>query len=703
MLCFDREGCLEGDLSVRRLFVLPPEIPSDDRQNHLYYFEAELSAHPAAHSLQPLKAQCVQALGQDAGLQHALGSRARKAPLGILTVRFEMPFPIWCTTCKPNPMIIGQGVRFNAEKKKVGNYYSTPVYSFRMKHTACGGWIEIRTDPKNTAYVVVEGARKRDTGDDVAREGDLVIESAEEKEKRQSNAFAVLEGKVEEKRQVFSDKTRIEELWVDKEKAWDDPYERSRKLRKVFRDEKKIREKDEEKTEALRDRMSLGMELLAESEEDRRRAGFVDFGVGDGEMAVVKAKSKPLFAAAGQKRQEGLQLELENNTRAAVDPFLDSGKPVIPAAPLIKRKKATALTSNLAIMASKPSCKDYGIPASLAVPPGVLMSGWSDNDVHYTSRIILYNLHVIYDMQREIIRRLDRQSTPVASDTDILERPNGGDQVRPDTLPTVPIQQYLDAAAAAAAAAVPQHVTATMAPSDSVTSDLAGLLIDCSPSNTGTLPPSPPAAEDDDTEQLVSLPKPDDRLWARLHELAGNDDDASVSSAHTAKQDHLDLTYGAADADGSTLDRFTCDLPASQSPVRSPSSAALGGDNNDHSTSTHASSATKSPHEIPPVHEHPSLATASSQRSNPQIQFGTTDWEIATPSQVIPPAQQEPLVHVDNPAVTQPTAKRTITTTTTTTNTTPNYTFEQWRSQAERQSIKLSNKEKQKADEFSFW
>lgn len=240
-------------------------------------------------------------------------------------------------------MIIGQGVRFNAEKKKVGNYHSTPIYSFRMKHTACGGWIEIRTDPKNTAYVVFEGAKKRDTGEGVARDGDLVIESAEEREKRQSDAFALLEGRVEEKRQVFSDKTRIEELWADKEKAWDDPYERSRKLRKVFRAERKLREEDEEKTEDLRDRMSLGVELLAESEEDRRRAEFVDFGVGDGETAVNKAKSKPLFASAGPQRPESLRVELKNNTRAAVDPFLNGDKPASTVISLIKRKKAVAL------------------------------------------------------------------------------------------------------------------------------------------------------------------------------------------------------------------------------------------------------------------------------------------------------------------------------------------------------------------------
>ena len=38
--------------------------------------------------------------------------------------RFEMPFNIWCGGCNS---MIGKGVRFNAEKQQVGNYYSTKV------------------------------------------------------------------------------------------------------------------------------------------------------------------------------------------------------------------------------------------------------------------------------------------------------------------------------------------------------------------------------------------------------------------------------------------------------------------------------------------------------------------------------------------------------------------------------------------------
>lgn len=40
------------------------------------------------------------------------------------------------------------GVRYNAEKKTVGKYYSTPIIQFRMKCHLCDNYIEIQTDPK---------------------------------------------------------------------------------------------------------------------------------------------------------------------------------------------------------------------------------------------------------------------------------------------------------------------------------------------------------------------------------------------------------------------------------------------------------------------------------------------------------------------------------------------------------------------------
>jgi coiled-coil domain-containing protein 130 len=235
--------------------------------------------------------------------KHAFGNRANKISQGILTVRFEMPFPIWCTHC-PKPTIIGQGVRFNAEKKKVGNYYSSPIYSFRMKHVACGGVIEIRTDPQNTAYVVTEGARKRDLGDDKVEDGDIKILTPEEREKLRANAFAALEGKVEDKQRLEHAKRRIEELQEISSQQWEDPYAKNRKLRSSFRDGRKFREKEAGVTAALQDKMSLGFDLLPEHEDDKRRAGLIEFGDLDQEKALAKAISKPLFSSEEGSRKQ---------------------------------------------------------------------------------------------------------------------------------------------------------------------------------------------------------------------------------------------------------------------------------------------------------------------------------------------------------------------------------------------------------------
>ena len=227
-----------------------------------------------------------------------------------------------------------------------------------MKHVVCGGWIEIRTDPKNTAYVVTEGAKKRDTGEDKHQEGEIRIRTDEERERLQNDAFAALEGRVEDKRQTLTDKSRIEEIQRAKEKDWEDPYAASKRLRRAFRADRKVREKKEGVTEALKDRMSLGMDLLEENDDDRRRAGFVEFGPVDRETAIVKATSRPLFADAAkptttavkkrgvakvmpdaERRREKLRQELSNNTRAALDPFLSLDKPL--ASTLgVKRKKA---------------------------------------------------------------------------------------------------------------------------------------------------------------------------------------------------------------------------------------------------------------------------------------------------------------------------------------------------------------------------
>ena len=300
-----------------------------------------------------------------------------------------MPFAVWCTTCKPHETIIGQGVRFNAEKKKIGNYYSTPIYSFRMKHTACGGWIEIQTDPQHTAYVVVEGGRKRDTGEDrELQPGEIAIRPPGSADQANNDPFSKLEGKVEDKQRAQTETTRILELQRRQDRDWDDPYENSKRLRRSFRSERKGLEKAQANREALQDKMSLGIDLVDETEEDRRRAGVVDFGDDQEAIGMVASRAtraRPMFESrmvdtspglekhekrekpkprsAGSRaadqaaqRKASLRHELTGNTRAVVDPFLnDPGDGADVWRTGLKRKKPAS---------AKPSAHESQEPAS---------------------------------------------------------------------------------------------------------------------------------------------------------------------------------------------------------------------------------------------------------------------------------------------------------------------------------------------------
>lgn len=266
------------------------------------------------------------------GKGHALGNRARKLKTeGILTVRFECPFAIWCTNCKPE-QIIGQGVRFNAEKKKVGNYYSTPIWSFRFKHTVCGEWLEVRTDPKNAEYLVVEGGRRRDTGVDKLLDGEIRLGVSEEDKERleRDGGFGAMEKKVEDKTLFNSQKQRLDELLKASERDWADPYEQSRKLRADFRVGRRQRQADERTGEALKDKFGLGVEMLSEEPEDRDRVKYVDFGPQKEASSSSKAMFRDLNGELPSRfkpdqkldKKEILQSQLRANTRIASDPFL---------------------------------------------------------------------------------------------------------------------------------------------------------------------------------------------------------------------------------------------------------------------------------------------------------------------------------------------------------------------------------------------
>ncbi|KAG0043381.1 hypothetical protein BGZ83_011467 [Gryganskiella cystojenkinii] len=213
--------------------------------------------------------------------QHPLRDRARKLDQGILIVRFELPYNIWCNGCN-HP--IGMGVRYNAEKKKVGNYYSTAILSFRMKCHLCDNWFEIRTDPKNSAYVVTAGARKKIEDFDPQDNETIELDTPDERERRANDKFAKLEHAQLDANKARVGATVLTRLQNLNDRQWSDPYALSQRLRKKFREEKKAQVALAAECRSVADRVGFAFEILPESEQDRERSKMIRFD------AVVKAK-----------------------------------------------------------------------------------------------------------------------------------------------------------------------------------------------------------------------------------------------------------------------------------------------------------------------------------------------------------------------------------------------------------------------------
>lgn len=269
-----------------------------------------------------------KSLNELAGKGHGLGNRASKIKQGILTVRFEAPFDILCAGCERN---IAQGVRFNAEKKRSGSYFSTPIWSFRMKCASCSNWIEIRTDPKNTDYVVTEGARRR-----LAKEepettaanpvlGDDVFADVE-----QHRAAKTLE-------QVQNQE--IKAIYQANARQWDDTFTQSQKLRNRFRAEKKVIQSKDKLREILANKHSLHIPLVDELESDVSLAASKTYGLKNEEV-VKNELTKRLYSSAFKRTSTNNEKTHTHNALDNIATLVNKQSDAF-VTPTIKRKKQT--------------------------------------------------------------------------------------------------------------------------------------------------------------------------------------------------------------------------------------------------------------------------------------------------------------------------------------------------------------------------
>lgn len=242
--------------------------------------------------------------------QHALRERARKLDQGILIIRFEMPFNIWCGGCNS---MIAKGVRFNAEKKQVGNYYSTKIWSFTMKSACCKHEIVVQTDPKNCAYLIISGAQKKTEDFDIEDAETLELPADEEKGKL-ADPFYRLEHQGEDLRK----KKEAEPLLVRLQRVSDSRHSDDYNLNRALRSRLRSQRKKVAQEEYVSRKMGLGIRLLPPSQEDATAAARTRFASKfernrKDKRAAIKASS--IFGEASSSISGSRQLELNSKRR----------------------------------------------------------------------------------------------------------------------------------------------------------------------------------------------------------------------------------------------------------------------------------------------------------------------------------------------------------------------------------------------------
>eukprot|EP00118_Oscarella_pearsei_P001715 m.8236 g.8236 ORF g.8236 m.8236 type:complete len:310 (+) comp20435_c0_seq1:38-967(+) len=203
---------------------------------------------------------------------HPLRERAKRLHEGILRIRFELPYNIWCGGCGN---MVGMGVRYNADKSKTGMYYSTPIYKFRMKCHLCDNYFEIETDPKNCEYVILCGAsRKNERWEQPDNEGHSV--DREESHKIADNPMYKLEHGIQDQRRAKEEVPRLSQIEKMQDAKYDD-FKLNQQLRRKFRGEKKEIKVVKDRDNALLAKASLEIALVDEDPEDVKQASKIFF------------------------------------------------------------------------------------------------------------------------------------------------------------------------------------------------------------------------------------------------------------------------------------------------------------------------------------------------------------------------------------------------------------------------------------------
>jgi len=174
--------------------------------------------------------------------------------------------------------------------------------------------------------------------------------------KKMDDPFFKLEKDEEDKLKASEQHEIISKLYDLSQRQWSDPWSQSQKLRKTFREEKKVIKAKKQLTEDIRARNGLHIELLPETEEDTVTAKMIEYDGREGREAALRRRELKTGSLvlgkrdrSGESKRKDLERVVKLNTRERVDPFLNDKTGKFEPPPLkgaVKVVKKSAVIEN---------------------------------------------------------------------------------------------------------------------------------------------------------------------------------------------------------------------------------------------------------------------------------------------------------------------------------------------------------------------
>lgn len=216
---------------------------------------------------------------------------------------------VWCDGCGEH---IARGVRYNAEKKKCGTYFTSDVFEFQMNCHLCGQRFIIKTDPENRDYEFVSGLHRKVETFDVKEIGTREFDDKEQALMR-ADAIRSLENKEEDSMKFEKAVPTLDRLKDLEEKLHTNEDSLNQRVRSKLREIRKA----EERREARATAAGLSIRLLPTSRSDIRKSRSVAFErKSKAEVAAkledVKARSGDIFGRQDVRMEHTLKRVIAN-------------------------------------------------------------------------------------------------------------------------------------------------------------------------------------------------------------------------------------------------------------------------------------------------------------------------------------------------------------------------------------------------------